>query len=683
MRRAGLVFGLFLIIGGLTGSVAKADYEYTAESSACGYLRFYPPRTGQSGALPDSYLIRGPAGALFGRTIGAVKSQLVWWTVPMSDGARVRVHRRLLPALRLVEQNLAAAAAQDLHYQVKKAYTSGFSARTSTSHDGISHHGLGAAIDINAPWNPYRLDGTLITDMPDWFVEAWEEAGLCWGGSWNNVKDPMHFSWNGPKATPGFGPLPAPLPPRTSATSFTTALGSHEVVFGPGDTPRFVEEFSGDGAPDVVHIRPWGGAQVLEASISRAGFGECSVRRWWLGDLPAGDQALADVTASGRPDLLVLDTTGATLRVARYAADSGYTHTDDLATAVATVAGRLFQFGDFDGDGADDLWVIDGRADGVDVTVWSAPTGYTEQIGSGSVPGITLSDSVRLALADRVVDGREDLLIIAPAPGGSTVSVVSARDLSQVAESVAGPSLSASDVVGFQDYDGDGRPDLLVLDGATRLRAWRGNTALGGSASAWFLVPDFECPDDTAPYHYLGRFADDDSSEFQGAIEWLAARGITRGCNPPFEDRFCPYDEVSRGEMAAFLVRALGLPPGGEGFDDSTDSVFGRDIAALAGAGITRGCDPPDNRSFCPEDAVTRGQMAAFLSRAFDLDRSPNSFLDDDGSVFEADIASLAAAGITRGCDPPANRSFCPDDAVTRGQMAAFLYRARSLLPAP
>ena len=33
-------------------------------------------------------------------------------------------------------------------------------------------------------------------------------------------------------------------------------------------------------------------------------------------------------------------------------------------------------------------------------------------------------------------------------------------------------------------------------------------------------------------------------------------------------------------------------------------------------------------------------------------------------------------AGITKGCNPPANDSFCPEDVVTRAQMAAFIYRA-------
>ena len=88
---------------------------------------------------------------------------------------------------------------------------------------------------------------------------------------------------------------------------------------------------------------------------------------------------------------------------------------------------------------------------------------------------------------------------------------------------------------------------------------------------------------------------------------------------------------------------------------------------------------------FCPNDNVTRGQMAAFLVRALGLtDSGTTDFVDDDTSIFEADIEKLAAAGITKGCNPPENTRFCPEDRVTRGQMAAFLNRAvADLWPSP
>jgi hypothetical protein len=122
------------------------------------------------------------------------------------------------------------------------------------------------------------------------------------------------------------------------------------------------------------------------------------------------------------------------------------------------------------------------------------------------------------------------------------------------------------------------------------------------------------------------------------------------------------------------------IPPDSEQprFIDTPGTVFEEDIDWIAKRGITRGCNPPDNTRFCPDDPVTRGQMAAFLARAFDLDSGAVSFDDTAGSVFAADIAALARAGITRGCNPPDNTRFCPDDPVTRGQMAAFLRRALS-----
>ncbi len=166
------------------------------------------------------------------------------------------------------------------------------------------------------------------------------------------------------------------------------------------------------------------------------------------------------------------------------------------------------------------------------------------------------------------------------------------------------------------------------------------------------------------------------SDQFAGDIWWLSSEGITRGCNPPANSLYCPNGAVTRGQMAAFLVRALDLTASGESFADTQGHVFEGDIRRLAEAGITRGCNPPENTLFCPEDSVTRGQMAAFLVRALGLTASGESFADTQGHVFEGDIRRLAEAGITRGCNPPQNTRFCPDDPVTRAQMAAFLRRA-------
>jgi parallel beta-helix repeat protein len=180
-----------------------------------------------------------------------------------------------------------------------------------------------------------------------------------------------------------------------------------------------------------------------------------------------------------------------------------------------------------------------------------------------------------------------------------------------------------------------------------------------------------------------GTFVDDDGSVHEGYIEAIAAAGITRGCNPT-GDRYCPDETVTRGQMAAFLVRALGLTSTGgrDWFTDDDGSVFEGDINKLAAAGVTAGCNPPSNDRFCPDSQVSRGQMAAFLSRAYKLGSSGGDrFVDDDGSQFEGVIEAIAAAGITVGCNPPTNTRYCPDDPVRRDAMASFIGRAEGLQP--
>jgi hypothetical protein len=174
-------------------------------------------------------------------------------------------------------------------------------------------------------------------------------------------------------------------------------------------------------------------------------------------------------------------------------------------------------------------------------------------------------------------------------------------------------------------------------------------------------------------------FTDDDASVHEGNIETIAAAGITVGCNPPDNDEYCPTDELTRGQGAAFFSRALNLMQSDDDlFGDDDASIFEGDINAIASVGITLGCNPPDNDEFCPDDSVTRGQWASFMVRALGLTAGGGDdlFTDDDGSVHEADIDRIATAGITLGCNPPDNDEFCPDDTVTREQTASFFARA-------
>ena len=166
-----------------------------------------------------------------------------------------------------------------------------------------------------------------------------------------------------------------------------------------------------------------------------------------------------------------------------------------------------------------------------------------------------------------------------------------------------------------------------------------------------------------------GWFDDDNNSVHQANINLIALLGITKGTG---DGTFSPDDSVTRGQMAAFIRRALNLPASAtDFFNDDNGSIFEGDINAIAAAGITVGTG---EGTYSPNDLVTRGQMAAFLQRAFNIPSSAvDAFGDDDGSVFEGNINAIAAAGITVGTG---GGNYSPNDPVTRAQMATFLARA-------
>ena len=148
---------------------------------------------------------------------------------------------------------------------------------------------------------------------------------------------------------------------------------------------------------------------------------------------------------------------------------------------------------------------------------------------------------------------------------------------------------------------------------------------------------------------------------------------------------FCWGDPVTREVAAVWIVRVL---DGGDGKVGSAGSRFS-DVAAgggwaahierLAELGVTVGCAAEPPARFCPHDTVTRAQAATFLARAFELGSvEPAGFGDTAGSVHEADIDALHAAGVTRGCSTELVL-FCPRATTTRAQLASFLSRARTL----
>src|SRR5204863_7272469 len=105
------------------------------------------------------------------------------------------------------------------------------------------------------------------------------------------------------------------------------------------------------------------------------------------------------------------------------------------------------------------------------------------------------------------------------------------------------------------------------------------------------------------------------TNPFYNEIGKLAARSVTLGCG---NGNFCPNDPVTRDQMAAFIMRALGefnppVPPTQRFIDVPPTNAFYNFVDRLAALNITLGCG---GGNYCPSSPVLRDQMAAFLIRA-------------------------------------------------------------------
>ena len=158
----------------------------------------------------------------------------------------------------------------------------------------------------------------------------------------------------------------------------------------------------------------------------------------------------------------------------------------------------------------------------------------------------------------------------------------------------------------------------------------------------------------------------------------LAGEGVFDGTECG-DGLFCPDEPILRWQMAVWMVRVLDggdpAPVDSSRFADvDSEEWYSAHVERMFELDVTKGCGNGTN--FCPDRAVKRSQMAAFLALAFNLAEGPDpGFADVAIDVWYADhVAALAESGITQGCGD--GTMFCPDQITTRGQMATFLHRA-------
>lgn len=189
----------------------------------------------------------------------------------------------------------------------------------------------------------------------------------------------------------------------------------------------------------------------------------------------------------------------------------------------------------------------------------------------------------------------------------------------------------------------------------------------------------------SAPSSVPNQFLDVSPNHW--AIDWinqLYTEGITGGCNPtPL--RFCPEEYVTRAQMAVFLIKTIH----GTGYTPPAPATTFTDVPTtywaaawinqLYNEGITGGCNQTPLQ-YCPDQYVTRAQMSVFLLKAlhgstYTPTATGNPFSDVASTHWAlAWINQLYSENITGGC-AQTPLQYCPEQYVTRAQMAVFLLK--------
>jgi hypothetical protein len=397
-------------------------------------------------------------------------------------------------------------------------------------------------------------------------------------------------------------------------------------------------DFNNDGKLDFADIE--GTGTTLSILLNNGSGTETTPQQYTL-SAPVSAISTADFNGDGKLDIAVTHGNGTAGIL--FGNGDGTFGPEAIFTGGASPS--AIEVADFNGDGAMDLAVADSGSNSVSILLGTPP-----------VCTYTISPST-IALD---MNG-----------GATTLTVTPNNPLCAWSASDTDTWVTASG-----SATGAGSVSVTLAPNTTGLE--RTSTVLIGGASVpvteWATAQVFS---DVTPADY-----------YFDAVNLLSAKGITHGCGGT---DYCPTEDVTRTQMAIFIVRAI---MGGDDFTYSQTPVFNdvplgsfgfQWIQKMYELGITTGCG---NGDFCPNSNVTRAQMAIFIIRmrygamfTFDFPATPY-FTDVTSTTFGFSwIQRMKEDNITAGCGAT---TYCPNNPVTRGDMAIFIMRGafNELLPA-
>ncbi|OGF63670.1 MAG: hypothetical protein A2Y62_02150 [Candidatus Fischerbacteria bacterium RBG_13_37_8] len=191
-------------------------------------------------------------------------------------------------------------------------------------------------------------------------------------------------------------------------------------------------------------------------------------------------------------------------------------------------------------------------------------------------------------------------------------------------------------------------------------------------------------------YHVGNSFWDVPVSNlFYKSVETIMHAEITGGCSP---NLYCPLQNVTREQMAKFICAAIEKKKTSACTtaacsnifaDVPNGNIFCSYIEALYTNGIVSGCNTSP-LLYCPLNNTLRQEMAKFICNtmeAANVDYCTETTCDEifadvpTSNPFCPDIESLYYNNIVSGCSN-SPMLYCPNNAVSREQMAKFLVLA-------